>query len=114
MVRFEECPSSIKGFLLLFAEAPLQPALLLFRFRACGRGQVAPGWRGKVGFAAASAESDGLLLAVWWLHWATAAVTLLVLRVVLSVFRDCARVSAVAILSAVYVVLLRVGCVDAV
>lgn len=100
-------------FLLLFAETPLEPALLLLRFRACGRGQVAPRWRGKVGFAA-SAESDGLSLAVGRLHWATAAVALLVLRVVLSVFRNCAWVSAVAILSAVYVVLLGVGCVDAV
>jgi hypothetical protein len=106
--------SSTGGFLLLFAEAPLQPALLLFRFRACGRGQVAPRWCGKVQLAAASAEGDGLPLAIWWLHWATAAVALLVLRVVLSVFRDCTRVSAVAILSAVYVILLGVGCVNAV
>ena len=103
----------MRGILLLFAEAPLQPAFLLFRFRTCGRGQVAPRWRGKVGPTAAT-QSDGLLLAIWRLHWATATVAFLVLRVVLSVFRDCAWVSAVAILSTVYVVLLGVGCVDAV
>jgi len=48
------------------------------------------------------------------LHWTAAAIALLLLCVVLSVFWDCARVSAVAVLTAVHVVLLRVGGVDAV
>jgi hypothetical protein len=101
------------GNLLLFAEASFQPALLLFRFRACCGRQITPRWRGEVGLAATT-QSDRLSLTVWRLHGATATVALLLLCVVLSVFRNGAWISAVAVLSAVYVVLLRIGCVDAV
>ena len=100
---------SLDRILLVLAESPLQPALLLLGLRARGRREVAPGRRGgcETGLAAAT-ERDWLPCAAWWLHW-TAAVALLLLRRVLAVFGNRTGVSVVAVLSAVHAVLLGLG-----